>query len=195
MRASETPVASMHLLARVQAGDPAAFSEFVSLYQSRVFRWAMGFTLDSDDAEDVAQEAFVRVYQKAGSYKGEAPLEGWLYRLTRRVALRKGRKLKRRALLGASALARPTWEVYVTDPGGRVDRDQAVAMIRDSARQLPVRQREIFDLCDLQGNTPNEVAELLGLNAATVRANLFKARASIRKRILMTHSHFGELNQ
>jgi RNA polymerase sigma-70 factor (ECF subfamily) len=194
MRASETPVApNQQLLARAQSGDPAAFTEFVIAYKPIMFRWAMGFTLNGDEAEDVVQEAFVVAYQKLGSYRGDGSLEGWLYRVTRRVAVRKARKQKRRSILGASPKARPTLEVYLTDPGARVDRDEAVALIRESARDLPLRQREIFDLCDLQGISPSDVAELLGLNAVSVRANLFKARSSIRKRILMTHSHFAEL--
>jgi RNA polymerase sigma-70 factor (ECF subfamily) len=188
-------MAGDQLLVRIDAGEAAAFDEFVTIYKSRVFRWAIGFTLDSDDAEDVTQEAFVLVFQKAGSFKSEGSVEGWLYRLTRRVALRKARKQKRRLILGASPAARPTSEIYVTDPGGRVDREHAVALVRQAAGELPIRQREIFDLCDLQGNAPAEVAELLGLKAVSVRANLFKARASIRKRILMAHSHFAELKQ
>jgi RNA polymerase sigma-70 factor (ECF subfamily) len=81
--------------------------------------------------------------------------------------------------------------VYTTDPGGRVDRELLLAQIYESVRELPARQREVFDLCDLQGRTPAEIAEMLGMKAVSVRANLFKARAAIRRKILLTHPRYA----
>jgi RNA polymerase sigma-70 factor (ECF subfamily) len=80
--------------------------------------------------------------------------------------------------------AQPERLVYETDPGGRVDREQLAALVRGFWRELPERQRVILDLVDLQGQSPAAVAELLELNPATVRTNLFKARQSIRRRLL-----------
>lgn len=180
------------LLARVQAGDTSAFTAFVERYKPVVFRWAVGHVSDGDEAEDIAQEAFVLAYQNLGSFRGEGSLEGWMYRITRRVAERQRLKKKKRGLLGALPAARPTAEVYTTDPGGRIDRERALALIYESVGELPLRQREIFDLCDLQGHSPTDAADILGLKPVSVRANLFKARASIRRRILLTHPRYSE---
>jgi len=163
----------------------------VDEFQPRVYRWAVGLVSDRDEAEDVVQETFVLVYENMGSFRGDGSFEGWLYRIMRRVVERQRRKRKRRTFLGALPAARPTAEVYTTDPGGRIDRERALALIHESVHELPLRQREVFDLCDLQGRSPAEAAEMLGLKAVSVRANLFKARTAIRRQILSTHPQYA----
>ena len=173
------------------AHERDAFAAIVERYQPIVYRWIMGMVSDRDDAEDIMQEVFVIVYQKFGTFRGESSFDGWLYRITHRVAHRLRRKTSRRMILRTRPKARPTSEVYITDPGGRVDREQAVSLIHGAMEQLPERQREVFDLVDLQGHTPVEAAAMLDMKPVSVRANLFKARASIRRSILLTHPNFA----
>ena len=68
-------------------------------------------------------------------------------------------------------------------------------LIHESVNELPARQREVFDLCDLQDRSQAEVAEMLDLKPVTVRANLFKARAAIRRNILRMHPRYTEHRQ
>jgi len=181
------------LIARARTGEPQAFTSFVEQYQPLVYRWSIGLVYDRDEADDVMQEVFVLAYRKMGSFREEGTIEGWLYRITSRVAAKHRRKQKRRSLLGELPAARPSREMYITDPGGRVDREQALALIRESAAALPDRQREVFDLVDLQGYSPVEAGEMLDVKPVSVRANLFKARASVRRAILSVHPRFVEL--
>jgi len=177
------------------AGDDSAFTTLVTRYQPAVFRWALMFARDPDEAEDVAQEVFVRAHRLLSQYRSDGSLEAWLYAITRRAAYQTLRTRKRRSRLALSPGARPLREVYTTDPGGRVDRERAAAVIREMFSELPPRQREIFDLIDLQGLTPAEVAERTGMKAVSVRANLFKARSTIRARFLATHPSYRELHK
>lgn len=174
------------------AGDDAAFTTLVTRYQPAVFRWALIFARDPDEAEDVAQEVFVRAHRQLSQYRSDGSLEAWLYAITRRAAYQTLRLRKRRHRLALSPAARPSREVYTTDPGARVDRERAAALIREMFAELPPRQREIFDLIDLQGLTPAEVAERTGMKPVSVRANLFKARSTIRARFLATHPSYRE---
>ena len=183
------------LAALAAAGDDAAFTTLVTRYQPAVFRWALIFARDPDEAEDIAQEVFVRMYRQVFQYRSDGLLAAWLYAITRRTANQMRRTLKRRARLALSPSAQSTQEVYTTDPGGRVDRERAAAVIREMFAELPPRQREVFDLIDLQGLTPAEVAARTGMKPVSVRANLFKARSSIRARFLVTHPSYGELHQ
>jgi len=183
------------LASMASAGDDAAFTTLVTRFQPAVFRWALTFARDPDEAEDIAQEVFVRTHRQIGDYRSDGPLEAWLYGITRRAALQMTRKGKRRARLALSPAAQPTREVYTTDPGGRVDRERAATVIRELFAGLPRRQREIFDLVDLQGLSPAEVAERTGMKPVSVRANLFKARRAIRESLLATHPGYGELPQ
>jgi RNA polymerase sigma-70 factor (ECF subfamily) len=105
------------------------------------------------------------------------------------------RKQKRRKRLSLSPAARPLRDVYTTDPGARVDRERATALIYEMFAELPQRQREIFDLIDLQGLTPAEVATRTGMKPVSVRANLFKARSAIRARFLATHPSYSEVRK
>lgn len=177
------------------AGDDSAFTTLVTRYQPAVFRWALMFVRDPDEAEDMAQEVFVRAHRQLSQYRSDGSLEAWLYAITRRAGYQMLRTRKRRSRLALSPGARPPRDVYTTDPGGRVDRERAAAVIREMFSELPPRQREIFDLIDLQGLTPAEVAERTGMKPVSVRANLFKARSTIRARFLATHPGYSELRK
>src|SRR5438876_1005853 len=141
------------------------------------------------------QEVFVRTHRQLDQYRSDGPLEAWLYRITRRAATQMRRKSKRRGRLALSPGAQPLRDVYTTDPGGRVDRERAASIIRELFSNLPQRQREIFDLVDLQGLSPAEVAERTGMKPVSVRANLFKARKTIRENLLATHPSYSELSR
>ncbi len=181
------------LASLASAGDDSAFTTLVTRFQPAVFRWALMFAADPDEAEDITQEVFVRTHQQLGQYRSDGPLEAWLYRITRRAATQLRRTRKRRGRLALSPGAQPLRDVYTTDPGGRVDRERATSIIRELFSELPARQREIFDLVDLQGLSPAEVAARTGIKPVSVRANLFKARRAIRESLLATHPAYMEL--
>jgi RNA polymerase sigma-70 factor (ECF subfamily) len=192
-RAAHTFDAQLASLA--SSGDDSAFTTLVTRFQPAVFRWALMFSRDPDEAEDITQEVFVRAHRQLGQYRSDGSLDAWLYRITRRAATQLRRTRKRRGLLASSPAAQPARDVYTTDPGGRVDRQRAAALIHDLFQRLPQRQREIFDLVDLQGLSPAEAAERTGVKPASVRTNLFKARKAIRERLLATHPSYSELSR
>jgi RNA polymerase sigma-70 factor, ECF subfamily len=185
----------VQLASLAASGDDAAFTTLVTRYQPAVFRWALMFARDPDEAEDIAQEVFVRMHRQLPQYRSDGSLEAWLYAIARRTANQIRRTSKRRGRLALSPAARPPREVYTTDPGGRVDRERAAAVIHEMFSELPSRQREVFDLIDLQGLTPAEVAERTGMKPVSVRASLFKARSTIRARVLATHPRYSELDK
>lgn len=183
----------VQLASLASAGDDSAFTTLVTRFQPLVFRWALTFARDADEAEDIAQEVFVVAHQQLSNYRSDGSLEAWLYSITRRSAGQMRRTTRRRSRLSLSPLAAPERDVYSTDPGGRVDRERVGALIREMFENLPLRQREIFDLVDLQGLTPGEAAERTGMKPVSVRASLFKARQAIRNGILTSHPAFAEL--
>ena len=182
------------LASLASAGDDTAFTSLVTRFQPAVFRWSLTFASDPDEAEDITQEVFVRVHRQIGNYRSDGPLEAWLYRITRRTATQLRRTRGRRRRLSLSPAALPDRSVYTTDPGGRVDRQRAATVIRELFSALPRRQREIFDLVDLQGLSPAEVADRTGMRPASVRTNLFKARRAIREGLLANHPAYGDLS-
>ena len=180
------------LVHQARLGDVGAFADLVTVLHQVVFRWALTFARDIDEADEITQETFVLVHRKLDQFRGDSAFEGWVYLVTRRVDLQRHRKARRRRWLSDAAI--PGGDaVYLTDPGARVDRQRITDYIRHFFRELPARQREVFDLVDLQGHDPSEVAAMIGLKPATVRASLFKARASIRARILHEHPAWQEI--
>ena len=171
------------LLARWRAGDPAALDLLLARIHPMLYRWALANATDVDDADDIAQQALVAVYKKIGQFRSESPLAVWLYRLTTRTAAQRRRTFARRRTLDVRAHADVARRVYETDPGGRVDRDRLTALVRQCYDRLPPQQRAALSLVDLEGYTPAEAAELMELAPVTLRANLFKARASVRRQI------------
>ncbi|MGZ8379524.1 MAG: RNA polymerase sigma factor [Gemmatirosa sp.] len=188
-------VAPSELAARAEAGDTAAFGALVAALHPMVHRWALVFAADPDEADDIVQDACVQMHRHLAQFHGEAPLEAWLYRIVRRAAGQRRRTAQRRLRLAASAGARPERDLYLTDPGARVDRERVAARIHAFFGGLPARQREIFDLVDLQGYDPSEVARMTGANPATVRAHLFKARAAVRAHLIARHPGAAELTR
>ena len=177
------------LVERASAGDLDAFTQLVRALQPRVHRWALALVADPDEADDVTQEVFVIALRRLGQYRGGGAFPVWLHRIARRTAGHLRRTHARRTRLASSGKALPERTVYETDPGARVDNARLADAVRRFWSELPDRQREVLDLVDLQGFEPAEVAALLALNQATVRANLFKARRSIRGRVLEHFAH------
>ena len=187
------PFAAEQLVELAATADGALFGGFVTAYQPVVFRWALTFASDSDEAEDLTQETFIRAFRKIHQYRGEGTIEGWLYRIVRSVGVERRRVAFRRRILGRSPFARPEREVYTTDPGARVDSQTVTALIHRYFKDLPAGQREAFDLVDLQGHTAAEVGLMTGRSAGAVRVSLFKARAVIRERLLQTYAATGAI--
>ena len=185
------------LLDEARTGDERAFRRLVDRIHQRLFRWALVVTGDRDLADDATQEALIRVHANLDRYRGHGSPFSWLYRITANTAattLRQARvrpgNLERSpvehvaaGLAGAIADGEDPTDGVV----GRLYADRITRMVGDAFNGLAPRQRVIFDLVDLQGFEPVEVAEMLDMNPSTVRANLLKARRNVRARILELH--------
>jgi RNA polymerase sigma-70 factor (ECF subfamily) len=179
---------SMSALVRgAQAGDEAAFERLVRRHYEQIHRWALARTGDRDDADDVTQEVLVRLHRHIGSFDGRSAFGTWLYQVTRSAAADLHRKTARRERLAAKAKqeAAPASHDPRQEPHA-VDEKRATGLVRAFLEELSERQREIFDLCDLQGFGSVEVGAMLKMEPVTVRSHLFRARKTIRKRILQS---------
>jgi RNA polymerase sigma-70 factor (ECF subfamily) len=181
------------LIRRAQEGDRAAFDELVRQYYGQIHRWAVGVTGDLDDADDVVQEVLVRLHKRLRSYEGKSLFSTWLFQVTRNTAVEQQRKrTRRRKLLLGFGRDVPNDDSVTESPLERMQASDVVSQVRTLFESLPSRQREIFDLADLQGFSPTEIGQMLGMNPVTVRANLCKARRAIRAKILERSPQLAE---
>lgn len=150
-------------------------------------------TGDRDDAEDVTQRVLIQLHRKLGTFRGRSSFTSWLYRITSNAA---GELYRRRS---ARERAVAKWHEH-RDPEergepevlGRLARDEAMGVARTFFCELPEKQREVFDLVELQGYGPAEVADMLVMNASTVRVHLLRARRTLRARIVERHPALAE---
>lgn len=161
-----------------QRGDAAALEAVARAALPKLRRWARALVASADDADDIAQAALIRATRRLDAFHFQARLDTWLYGILRREVAehfrRAGRERRRRARVAARA------EVWGGPQVPDVDAERAADRIRAAFRDLPGRQREVFDLVDLQGLSPTEAAGLLGLAAPTVRVHLLRARRTLR---------------
>ena len=179
------------LVRRAQGGDNEALEALIRQIYGQVYRWVLVRTGDADDADDVTQEVLFRLHTKLQSYKGKSRFTTWLYQVIRNAAYELGRKkttqLRFREKLGRMETDDTRATTLQEQPDNAV-----VSAIRKLFEMLPSRQRQIFDLADLQGYTPTEIGDMLGMNPVTVRANLCKARRAIRSKLIERHPKMVE---
>ncbi len=151
-------------------------------------RWAESFTGDKDDADDVTQDVLILVQRRLPQFEGKSLFSTWLFRITRNVALDRRRREARRSRRLDEMPKSPASSAIRED----FDDLKLAQLVLGYFDELPPRQRDVFELADIQGLTAPEIGVRLGLKPVTVRANLFKARRTIRQRMLAHHSKLLE---
>ena len=174
-------------LPAARAGDRQAFARLVAATQNTVTSIALAITRDVGHSEDIAQEAYLKVWSRLGSLRQPNSFMPWLRQITRNLARDHLRKLKVRpgdepGTDGSGDLAE---QVSATEPDGEAALLEAeqTAMIRRALDALPDDSREVLTLYYREGESSRQVAELLGLSDAAVRKRLSRARASLREEV------------
>ena len=161
-------------LLAAQAGDPDAFGKLYHAHVGRIFALCLRLAGDSQRAEELTQDVFVRAWERLSSFRGESAFTTWLHRLAvnvvltdRRTAWRRSRRFER-----------------IDDPAAferGVDRSEGVALDLEAAiGRLPEGARTVFVLHDVEGFTHDEIAKMTRIAAGTSRAQLFRARRLLR---------------
>jgi RNA polymerase sigma-70 factor, ECF subfamily len=172
------------LIARAQQGDATAFRDLVDRWYARIYRWAQGHTGDPDDADDVTQHVLVRLHLRLNRFRGGARFSTWLYQVTRNAARDAYRRRARRVRAMERMRQLGDAPAQSADPAAEVELQETLGAARAALARLPERQREVFDLVELQGYEAHEVARLLGVSAPTARTHLFRARRAVRAALL-----------
>ena len=170
------------LVARLRKGDPRAFEELVIAYQHRVFGVAVRMLGSRTEAEEIAQETFLRAHRALPEFRGEARLSTWLYAIASRLCLNRLAAPERRlAQADDDALAAaPSRE---PDAAAALERAELDGALRDAIAALPDERRIVVILRDLEGLSYEEIAEALALEPGTVRSRLHRARMDLKAKL------------
>lgn len=178
------------LVDRARAGEPAAFEALVKRHQAAAFAVAYQMVRHREDAQDIAQEAFVRVFRGLRDFQGQAAFKTWLHRIVVNLALDALRRRSRHP--GASYDdAREPGEEAREEVGTRPDEDpdralearEAGEAIRMALEELPAPQRAALLLREVEGLSYQEIAEVLGCAVGTVMSRLHYARRRLQERL------------
>ena len=171
-----------------QRGDASAFEEIYRLHSRRVYSLCLRMLGDPIEAEDLAQEAFLQLFRKIHTFRGESAFSSWLHRLTANVVLMSFRR-KKPIVASLDELARindedntPRWEIGNLDLRltGVFDR----ANLQTAVEQLPEGYKRMFLLHDVHGYEHNEIAKILDCSIGNSKSQLHKARKRLRELLL-----------
>lgn len=163
------------LVRRVLDGDPAAERELYDAHVDRVYRLAYRMTGDGDQAAEYTQDAFVRVFDRLGDYRGEAALSTWITSVALSVIYNGMRKVKR--FRQREADLDDAVPLASTTRRAEPDLKQKLAAAIEA---LPEGYRTVFTMHDIEGYTHEEIATALGVQEGTSKAQLSRARAKLR---------------
>ena len=172
------------LVSRIQEGEKEAFAELVRLFQKKIFVFAYGFFPNREDALEIVQETFMRIFAKIDGYRPQQSLSGWIYRLTHNLCIDYHRKFAKKKALERSFADVPEKHLAAADNflEGLEFRQRSAAIER-AAENLSVKQRSVFSLKYGGGMKLQQVAEVMNISLGTVKTLHHRALRRIRKEV------------
>jgi RNA polymerase sigma factor (sigma-70 family) len=174
------------LISRLKQKDGAAFKELVERYEQEIFNIVLNIVQDQDEADDCAQEVFIKVYEHIDNFKEEAALGTWMYRIAVRQALDAVRKRKRRKGLQQWL---PWWmpeenkkdKQVFHHPGAAMENKETAANVFKAINRLPEKQKIAFTLIRIQGMSYAETAEIMQQSIKAVESLMSRSRQNLEK--------------
>ncbi|GAB4453487.1 MAG: RNA polymerase sigma factor RpoE [Armatimonadaceae bacterium] len=183
------------LVARCQKADLAAFNEIVARYKNKIFSYLYRMTGSAEDAEDLTQEVFVRMYTNIGSFRAESSLSTWLFRIAGNLCVDSYRRGKKSRGLVHSLDAPLTGDDGEGAPATRdvpdvsqapetlVGRKELAEHIQMALQKLPPKLRSAIVMHDIEGMAYEEIAVAEGIPLGTVKSRIFNARVALREHL------------
>jgi RNA polymerase sigma-70 factor (ECF subfamily) len=173
------------LIAAVLKGDPASFEPLVQKYSPRVFATARRYARRESEVEDIVQEVWLKAFQKLGSFRGDAPFEHWLMRMTVRTCydfLRSHQRNREDSFSELSEAEEDWLERFASQPGTAEEETSAARqLVGRVLEQLSPPARLVITLLEIEDRSVKEIAKLTGWSVPLVKVRAFRARAEMRK--------------
>ncbi|MGQ9850556.1 MAG: RNA polymerase sigma factor [Aggregatilineaceae bacterium] len=183
------------LVARLQAGDQAAYAQLVEEHAGKIYRLALRLMGNQADAEDVLQETFLSAFKSIDRFEARSSLSTWLYRIASNAALMRLRRKEPEQVSVDEPLERDDGELiprqlfdFCCLPEEDLLRDEARAELNRAIEELPPSLRSVFVLRDIEGLSTEETAEALDLSVSAVKSRLMRARLKLRERLSLYFS-------
>lgn len=184
-----SPLSEWILINQLKQKDETAFRQIVESWKDMVFSTALGIVQSAEDAEDVAQEVFVQVYESISSFKGEAKFSTWLYRITITKSMDHLRKKKRKkrfafvqSLFGANnEMVHDPPDFH--HPGVTLDNKEKSAVLFNAIDELPKNQKTAFVLHKIEGLSYQQISEIMETSISSIESLLHRAKNNLKKKL------------
>jgi RNA polymerase sigma-70 factor (ECF subfamily) len=179
-------------LERLKAGDALAFDQLVTLYSGDIYGLLVRLTGDMEEAKDLTQETFLRALRNIDSFRGEAGIKTWLFRIAINESRNRHRWWKRRhrdttvSLEGESetlGLSERIASPRAEDPEMAAINHERGQALQKALKELPKNYREVVILRDIEGLTYEEIASALQTNVGTVKSRIARGREELRRKL------------
>ncbi|MDE0185484.1 MAG: sigma-70 family RNA polymerase sigma factor [Candidatus Poribacteria bacterium] len=178
------------LIEDLRAGDMTALAVIVEKHKRHVYRLAFQITKNHEDANDVMQDTFLKVYESIHSFRKESAFETWLYRIVvnQAINLVKRRERRREAPLSGTTETQIRSELkrasnFRNNPHLSVERKELQRHVTQAVNSLPIKHRMVVILHEFEGLTHPKIASILNCSEGTVRSRLHYARKKLRERL------------
>lgn len=181
------PLTDLSLVERCRINDDAAFREVVTRYKTKIYNYIYRMTGSSEDAEDLTQEVFIRMYMSIDSFRGQSSLNTWLFRIAGNLCIDRFRRTKNRTPafsldepIGDAAQAHEVADTSY-EPHRLLESGEMADQIQEALGKLPEKLRAALLLHDIEGMPYEEIAQVAGCPLGTVKSRLFNARMQLRQ--------------
>ena len=177
------------LIERLKQGDEIAFKTIVEQWQDMVYNTILGIVQNETEAEDLAQDVFIKVFEKISTFKGDSKFSTWLYRIATTTALdhlRSKKRKKRFGFLQSLTGSGGDEQEQVPDfhhPGINLDNKERAAVLFKAIDSLPENQKSAYTLHKLEGLSYRDVSEVLNTTVSAVESLMSRANQNLRKHL------------
>lgn len=191
--ADERLRADTEFIERLKNGDSLAYDLLITRYSGQIYGLLFRLTQDAEEAADLTQDTFLRVLRSIKSFRGDSELKTWLFRIAINESRNRFRWWKRRRRESTVSLDEPpvhdgvplneTLADAAEDPEQALMRRQERERLERALNDLPLPFREVVVLCDIEGQSYQEIASILKMNIGTVKSRIARGREEMRKRL------------
>ena len=173
-------VSNSELVKKSQLGDKSAFEELVKRHQDLVFSLSFKLTGNRELANDVAQEAFIRAWKAIDKFRGDSTFGTWIYRITVNTAWTLRKKAKKHYSLNTEDTQEPVVIDEKKDPELVAINSDLSLVLRKALNQIPLEQRIIVELKNIEGRSHKEIADYLDISVTAAKVRLHRAHQKLR---------------
>lgn len=195
LRMEAAPVEDADLVREALTGNQLSFQLLVERYQDRLFALARHYTRNLVEVEDIVQDTFLKAFSRLSSFQHQSSFYTWLYRIATNTILD---FLKRRGRSPIQTVEDPDVTIgeapsrTVVRPDGRLQEEEIARITQEVLTQMPEIFRTVLVLREFEGQSYQEIAEILEISIGTVESRLFRARARFKQKLLIKYPEFAQ---